>query len=176
MPLRKRACLPARQEEMPTVSKPRKKTVTRIKQATPQKKDSLVEYVVNVFFKYDPALKKQFSVVTLSTVKLFTSLSYEISVDVQKGKNSIDISILGLNTRQSYYVSPNPATTELLFENLFGKYTVNVIKQDGSINSAIFDFNIYKKTIKLSEINLPKKKNNRVFTRFEVATGSFSFK
>ncbi len=163
-------------EEMPKVSKPRKKTLARIKQSSPQKKDSLVEYIVNVFFKYDPALKKQFSVISLSTVKLFTSLSYEISVDVQKGKNSIDISILGLNTRQSYYVSPNPATTELLFENLFGKYTVNVIKQDGSINSAMFDFNIYKKEIKLSEISLPKKKNNRIFTRFDIATESFSFK
>jgi len=163
-------------EEMPKVSKPRKKTIARIKQSNPQKKDSLVEYVVNVSFKYDPALKKQFSVISLSTVKLFTSLSYEISADVQKGKNSIDISILGLNTRQSYYVSPNPATTELLFEDLFGKYTLNVIKQDGSINSAMFDFNIYKKEIKLSEISLPKKKNNRIFTRFEVTTESFSFK
>ncbi|MDP3150890.1 MAG: hypothetical protein Q8N83_17360 [Ignavibacteria bacterium] len=176
MPLRKLASMPARQEEMPKISKSRKKTIPNLKHATPQKKDSLVEYVVNVLFKYDPALKKQFSVVTLSTVKLFTSLSYEISVDVQKGKNAIDISILGLNTRQSYYVSPNPATTELLFDDLFGKYSINVIKQDGSINSAMFDFNIYKKEIKLSEISLPKKKNNRIFTRFEVPTESFSFK
>ena len=163
-------------EEMPKVSKPRKKTITKVKNATPQKKEGSVEYVVNVFYKYDPIFKKQFSVISLSTIKLFTSLSYEISVDVQKGKNSIDISILGLNTRQSYYVAPNPATTELLFENLFGKYTVNIIKQDGSINSAAFDFNIYKKEIKLSEISLPKKKNNRVFTRFEVVPESFSFK
>lgn len=169
MPLRKL-------EEMPKISKTRKKTIPKTKLGTPQKKDSLVEYVVGVFYKYDPALKKQFSVIALSTVKLFTSLSYEISVDVQKGKNLIDISILGLNTRQSYYVSPNPATTELLFENLFGKYTINVVKQDGSINSAIFDFNIYKKEILLSEISLPKKKNNRIFVRFEVPLESFSFK
>lgn len=169
MPLRKL-------EEMPKVSKPRKKTIAKVKKATPQKKESSVEYVMHVFFKYDPRLKKQFSVVSLSTAKLFTSLSYEISVDVQKGKNTIDISILGLNTRQSYYVSPNPATTELLFENLFGKYTINVIKQDGSINTALFDFNIYRKEIKLSELSLPKKKNNRIFTMFEVASESFSFK
>lgn len=169
MPLRKL-------EEMPKVSKPRKKTIAKIKSATPQKKESSVEYLVNVSFKYDPILKKQFSVISLSTIKLFTSLSYEISADVQKGKNAIDISILGLNTRQSYYVSPNPATTELLFENLFGKYTVNIIKQDGSINSALFDFNIYKKEIKLSEISLPKKKNNRIFAKFEVTPESFSFK
>lgn len=169
MPLRKL-------DEMPKVSMPRKKTIAKVKKTTPQKKESSVEYVVHVFYKYDPILKKQFSVVSLATVKLFTSLSYEISVDVQKGKNSIDISILGLNTRQSYYVSPNPATTDLLFENLFGKYTINVIKQDGSINSALFDFNIYRKEIKLSELSLPKKKNNRIFTRFEVASESFSFK
>jgi len=169
MPLRKL-------EEMPKISKSRKKTIPKIKQATPKKKDSSIEYVVNVFFKYDPVLKKEFTVVAISTVKLFTSLSYEISVDVQKGKNAIDISILGLNTRQSYYVSPNPATTELLFDNLFGKYSLNVIKQDGSINSAMFDFNIYTKEIKMSEISLPKKKNNRVFARFEVTPGSFSFK
>ena len=163
-------------EKIPIVSKPRKKTIASVKKATPQKKEGLTEYVVHVFFKYDQILKKQFSVISLSTVKLFTSLSYEISVDVQKGKNTIDISILGLNTRQSYYVSPNPASTELLFENLFGKITINVVKQDGSINSALFDFNIYKKDIKLSEISLPKKKNNRIFTRFEVAAESFSFK
>jgi len=163
-------------EEMPKVSKPRKKTIAKAKEATPQKKDNSVEYLVHVFFKYDSALKKQFSVISISTVKVFTSLSYEISVDVQKGKNAIDISILGLNARQSYYVSPNPAATELLFENLFGKYTVNIIKQDGSINSALFDFNIYKKEIKFSGISLPKKKNNRVFAQFGVPTESFSFK
>ncbi|NCQ18788.1 MAG: hypothetical protein GW805_10745 [Ignavibacteria bacterium] len=176
MSLRKLVPLPINQEKMPKISKPRKKTTTTVKKTIPQKKEASVEYIVTVFFKFDQRLKKQFSVISLATVKLFTSLSYEISVDVQKGKNSIDIRLLGLNTRQSYYVSPNPASTELLFENLFGKFNINIIKQDGSINCALFDFNIYKKEIKLIEISLPKKKNNRMFVRFEVPTEFFSFK
>jgi len=163
-------------EEIPKISKPRKKSIAKTLEAVPMKKEDSVEYNVHVFFKYDQALKKQFIVISLATVKLFTSLSYEISVDVQKGKNTIAISILGLNTRQSYYVSPNPAVTELLFEILFGKYTVNVIKQDGSINSACLDFNIYKKEIALTEVALPQKKNNRTFARFAVPSELFTFK
>ncbi|PIW98671.1 MAG: hypothetical protein COZ80_09370, partial [Ignavibacteria bacterium CG_4_8_14_3_um_filter_37_9] len=91
MSLRKLVPLPINQEKMPKISKPRKKTTTTVKKTIPQKKEASVEYIVTVFFKFDQRLKKQFSVISLATVKLFTSLSYEISVDVQKGKNSIDI-------------------------------------------------------------------------------------
>ena len=61
------------------------------------------------------------------------------------------------------------------FENLYGKYTINIIKQDGSINSAIVDFNIFKKSIKLINVFLPEKRNNREFIKFEIATKKFKY-
>jgi hypothetical protein len=45
----------------------------------------------------------------------------------------------------------------------------NVIKQDGSINSVVIDFNIYKKEMILVEESMPDKKNNRLFCSFKLA-------
>jgi hypothetical protein len=113
--------------------------------------------------------KKQSYVLTILTVKEFVYLNYEISVDVRKVKDMIDISLLGLNTRQSYYVKAGPARVDLYFEDLFGKHTFNVIKQDGSINSMTIDFNIYKKEMLVVEDTQPDKKNNRLFCTFRTA-------
>ena len=64
---------------------------------------------------------------------------------------------------------------EFVFEDLIGEHTVNVLKQDGCINSALFNFNIYNRTIDLVQEFLPEKKNNRLFCKFEVAEDEFSF-
>ncbi|CAG0942707.1 hypothetical protein BROC_01966 [Candidatus Brocadiaceae bacterium] len=168
MPLRK-------QNDVPKVPKTRKKTIDKALSATPAKKVAEMEYAVRLFFRYDAILDKQYYVIAVATVKEFSSLNYEVSVDVRKAKDTIDISILGLNTRQVYLVEPKPAYSELLFQDLFGKYTVNVIKQDGSVNSAVVEYNIYKKEIEILETFLPEKKNNRLFTTFSVAKDLFTF-
>lgn len=155
-------------KEIPKIPKPRKKSIEDLKDTVPVKKKDEIEYICKAFFKYDKIQKKQFCIILLMTVKEFTVLNYEISVNVQKKKNNIDVSILGLNTKHTYVTYVKPAVSELFFEDLFGKQTINIIKQDGSINSAIFEFNIYKKEIILHEEIIPKKKNNRKFCSFEV--------
>jgi hypothetical protein len=62
-----------------------------------------------------------------------------------------------------------------LFEDLIGDFTVNVVKQDGAVNTGEYYFNIYKKEIVLKEQYKPKKKNNRLFCKFSVAVDEFSF-
>ena len=68
-----------------------------------------------------------------------------------------------------------PANAEIDFEELFGEYTVNIIKQDGSINSVIVNFNIFKKEIVIVKEFLPEKKNNSKFCTFEVDENKFTY-
>jgi hypothetical protein len=161
---------------VPKIPKSRKKSIESLKNTTPTKKEGEPEYSVFVYFKYDKLQKKQFYVVSIETVKEFSSLNYEISVDVNKTKDTIDISLRGLNTRMSYIVKPQPAHTDLFFEELFGKYSINIIKQDGSINTGLFEFNIFKKEITLLREIVVKKKNNRKFCSFTTEPNLHSFK
>jgi hypothetical protein len=161
--------------EAPKIPKTRKKTTETLKNAIPSQKEGAIEYICKAYFNYDKVLRKQTCNISIETVKEFTVLNYILSTDVKKTKNVIDISILGLNTTQSYLTLVQPAKAELFFEDIFGKHTINVIKQDGSINSAIFDFNIYKKEIKLVEQFLPQKKNNKKFCEFSVSELDFTF-
>lgn len=133
-------------------------------------------YNVYVYFKFDPLQKKQFYVISIATEKLFTNLNYEISVNVVKKKGEIDIKILGLNALQSYIVQPKPARSDLYFEELLGAYKINIIKQDGSINSAKFYFNIFKKEILLLEENISSKKSSKIFSKFFIDNSAFTFK
>ncbi len=162
-------------KSIPKLPKTRKKTIDALKKSTPLKKKGEVEYVINFYFKYDKVQGKQFYVVRINTVKEFSNLNYGIAVDVRKKKEVIDISLLGLNMRQSYLVNPQPAFTDLMFEDLYGQFQVNLIKQDGSINTADVDFNVFKKEIKIVKDFVPAKKNNGRFCTFMVDENSFTF-
>ncbi|MGE5400088.1 MAG: hypothetical protein ACM3S2_06775 [Ignavibacteriales bacterium] len=161
--------------DVPKIPKTRKKKPENAKDAIPQKKEDKIEYVCKALFKFDETLRKQFYVLRLETIAEFTSFAYEISVDAHIDRKVIDITILGLQTKMNYLPNIEHAKAECLFEDLVGDYTVNVIKQDGCINSAIYNFNIYNKQIKLLEKFMPPKKNNRLFCDFEVAEKDFSF-
>jgi hypothetical protein len=161
--------------ELPKVPKTRKKDLDKMKSAVPEKKKDAIEYTAKTYFKYDKVQKKQFYVVSIYTVKEFSFLTYEISVNVNKKKNSIEISLLGLNARQSCFVEAKNAFTDLYFENLYGPHTLAFIKQDGSINSFLIDYNIFKKEINIVKNTSPKKKNNRTFCTLEVDPNLFSF-
>jgi hypothetical protein len=162
-------------KSIPGIPKARQKSITRLKDSIPRKKESEIEYFCSVYFKKDSATNKQSYCLRLVSTRQFTMLNYEISVKTRRQKKFIDISILGLNTKKGYVTKAGPAVTELLFKELYGKFTFNIIKQDGSINSAVFDFNIFKKQILLVKEFLPKKENNRKFCNFEVAEDKFSY-
>lgn len=162
-------------KEVPKISKAREKTIDKLKKAIPKKKKEDIEFICKIFYHYDKKTKKQKYRILLETVKLFTSLNYSISVQSRKIKNEIDISIFGLSARNDYLTEVKPASEFIDFEDLFGEHIVNVIKQDGSINSVKIEFNIYKKEINLIEEFVPKKKNNGKFCSFEIAKSMFSF-
>ncbi len=162
-------------KEVPKISKAREKTIDKLKKAIPKKKKEEIEFNCKFFFYYDKQEKKQKCRILLETIKLFTSLNYRISVQSRKIKDEIDISIFGLSARNDYLTEVKPATEAIDFEDLYGEHTVNIIKQDGSINSVRIEFNLYKRQINLIDEFIPPKKNNGKFCSFEVAESLFSF-
>jgi hypothetical protein len=160
---------------VPKISKARKKTIDKLKETVPTKKESELEFNCKIAFKFNPLKKIQQYAFTLETEKLFSSMNYGITTESKKDKKTIDISILGLTPKQTYFTEPGPAKSEVFFEDLYGEHTINIIKKDGSINSAVIDFNVFKKDIKLLNEFLPPKKNNRKFCSFTIDHENFTF-
>jgi hypothetical protein len=162
-------------KDVPKIPKAREKTIDKIKKSTPAKKKKEIEFNCRIYFYADKKKGEQKYRFEIETIKLFSFLNYKIIAQARKEKKLIDISILGLTTLNDYVARVQPANIEIDFDNLFGEYTVNVIKQDGSINSAILNFNAFKKEIEILKEFLPEKKNNSKFCTFEVDQDSFTF-
>ena len=160
---------------IPKIPKTRKKKAHTALAAIPTKKPDKIEYLCKAFYKYDDIAGKQYCVFAVETIVEFTSFSYEVSVDVIKEKNIFNFVLMGLKAKTNVVPLVQPARTELCFQDLVGDYVVNVVKQDGAVNTGEFHFNIYKKEILLTKQYKPKKKNNRLFCQFEVAEEEFTF-
>ena len=98
-----------------------------------------------------------------------------MSVDSFREKNQIYVIIKGLKAQTNMAPRVMPARTDIVFDDLMGEYTVNIVKQDGAINSGVFKFNIYNKEIKLLDEFIPEKENNRHFCQFGVAEDEYTF-
>lgn len=162
-------------KSVPKIAKARKKTIDKLKEAVPVKKESEIEYNCKISFRFNPLKKVQQYSFMLETEKQFSSMNYGITTQSKKNKKIIDISILGLTPKQTYFTQVGPAVSEVFFEDLYGEHTINIIKKDGSINSVVIDFNVFKKEIKLLNEFLPPKKNNRKFCAFSIDTTNFTF-
>ena len=162
-------------KDIPKIPKTRKKKAHSALEAVPAKKPDKLEYVCKAFYKYDEKVKKQYYVFAIETVVEFTSFAYEVTVEVIKEKKVLNFILMGLKAKANVVPQVLPARTELMFEDLIGDYTVNVVKQDGAINTGEYHFNIFKREILLVKQYKPKKKNNRLFCKFEVAGEEFSF-
>ncbi len=168
MPLKKPKSVPA-------VPKTRKNNPEKTKEPVSSQMGGEVEYRCAAYFSYNPVNKSQNYILEIETIKLFSVLNYNLSVTSKKTKSVIDISLLGLKATNNYVNEPGPAKTIVSFGELYGKHTINVKKQDGRINSAVYDFNIFKKSIELVDEFLPAKKNNSKFCTFTVAKEKFTF-
>lgn len=162
-------------KSIPKIPKTRKKKAYTALTAIPTKKPDKIEYLCKAFYEYNETTRKQYCVFAIETIVEFTSFSYEVSIDVIQEKNVINFVLMGLKAKTNVVPLVQPARTELRFQDLVGDYIVNVVKQDGAINTGEFHFNIYKKEIVLIKQYKPKKKNNRLFCQFEVAEEEFSF-
>lgn len=162
-------------KEVPEIPKAREKNIDKLKKATPSKKKTEIEFNCRIFFHKDSSNGKQKYRFEIETLKIFSFLNYKISALAKKEKKVIDISLMGLTALNDYVAKVQPASVEIDFEDLFGEITVNIIKQDGSINSAIINFNIFKKEIEIVKEFLPEKKNNSKFCTFEIDNSSFTY-
>ncbi len=160
---------------IPKIPKTRNKKAQAAINAIPQKKPDKLEYVCKAFFYYDEVIQKQYISLTVETIVEFTAFSYELSVEVVKEKDQIYLVLMGLFAKPNYAPQVQPASKDSLFDDLIGKKTINVVKQDGSINSAVYDFNLIEKKITLVDEFLPEKENNRLFCKFAVAVEEYSF-
>ncbi|MCC6549689.1 MAG: hypothetical protein IT279_06430 [Ignavibacteriaceae bacterium] len=136
---------------------------------------SNLEYHVRFYFSYDKITGKQYYVLALSTFRLFSQLNYSITTKIKKQKDQITINLLGLSTNNSYYTNSYAAVSFLRFEELFGDFTVNIVKQDGTVNSAVVSFNIYNKTIKIRSTSSGNAGEDRIFCQFETDNSLFTF-
>ncbi len=162
-------------KELPKLPKTRQKKAEGAIAAIPQKKEDKIEYVCRTFFKYDKLLAKQYSVIRIETIAEFTSFSYEVAVDVLHDKQDLFIVIKGLKANTNAVPKIGPALAEIYFEDFIGEYRINIVKQDGAINTGLYIFNPIGKKIILENKIKPKKKNNRWFCEFSVAEDLFSF-
>ncbi len=160
---------------IPKIPKTRKKKPQAIIKSVPLKKSDKLEFICKVYFKYDYKLKKQFVAFLIETNIEFTNFTYEITVELLIEKNVLYFVITGLVARMDVVPQIARASKELLLDNLTGNFIVNVVKQDGAINSAEFHFNVFNKEIRIIREFIPKKKNNRYFCKFEVAEEKFAF-
>lgn len=160
---------------IPKIPKVRKKKTHSAIEAIPQPKPDKIEYICKAYFKYDAPTNKQYYVIAVETITAFANFAYEISVDWFKDKREIFIVLTGLKAKTNMVPKVQPAKKEILFEELIGEYAVNIVKQDGAINTGIFKFNIFNKEIKLIKEYKPKKKNNRLFCEFKVCEEEYSF-
>ena len=162
-------------QSVPKIPKARKKSADVAINSIPAKKPDKIEYTCKALFNFDELTKTQRYVFAVETAAVFTSFAYEVSVDLFKEKNQIYIIVKGLKAQSNMAPRVMPARTDIVFEDLMGEYTVNVVKQDGAINSGVFKFNIYNKEIKLLKEFIPEKENNRHFCQFKVAEEEFTF-
>ena len=131
--------------DIPKIPKTRKKKPHAALEAIPAKKPDKLEYYCKAFYKYDGKKNQQYLVFAIETAVEFTAFAYEISVEVIKEKNVINLVVMGLKAKMDSVPQVMPARNEILFDVLFGDHIVNVVKQDGAINTGEFHFNIYKK-------------------------------
>jgi len=162
-------------KDIPKIPKTRKKKANVAIDAIPDLKPDKLEYICRAYFKYDKLHKKQLYVLSLETIAEFTSFAYEVSVDVVREKHEIYLVLMGLTAKTNIVPEIKPALTEVEFDDLVGDFTINVVKQDGAINSCQMHFNLYLKSIEVIKIFKPKKKNNRHFCDFVVHEEKYSF-
>ena len=164
-----------KQTDIPVIPKAREKNIDKLKKVTPAKKKSEIEFNCKIYFHSDGNKGLQKYRFEIETTKMFSFLNYKITAQARKIKKTIDISLLGLTAMNDYLAKVQPAVVKLDFEDLFGEYTINILKQDGSINSALVNFNVFKKEIELVSEFLPEKKNNSKFCTFEIDKESFTY-
>ena len=100
-----------------------------------KKKAREPEYSLNVFHHYDEKTKRNVVVFLVQTTRIFVSFRYEILLEDLVSDGSIDLKIVGLHVPELLMPQMGPAAGSRYYEGLNGLFTVNVSKQDKTLNS-----------------------------------------
>lgn len=138
-------------------------------------KNPETEFICRIYFHNDKASRSQKYRFNLETSKQFSTLNYEISCKAVKSKKNIEIRILGLKAKNDYISHVQPASANIDFEDLYGEFNISIIKKDGTVNSALVNFNIFKKEIKLIKTFNPDENSKKIFCKIEVDESLNSF-
>jgi hypothetical protein len=161
MPLRK-------PKDLPQLPNTRKKSIEEFKNTIPAPKPDKIEYIIYFYFDYDHIQKKHYLAIKLESSISFSAFNYEISTDIFRKSNLIEVGILGLTTKINNAPLETKATTVIKLPDEVGEISVNIIKYDGCENSCNIKFNLYEKNIQILNTQVVEKQNNRLFCKFEV--------
>ena len=114
-----------------------------------KKKGREPEYSLNIFHHYDEKIKRNVIVFLVQTIRIFVSFRYEILLEEAVHGSVIDLKIVGLHVPELLMPQTGPAAGQRDFQELQGLYTLNVSKQDKTLN--IFQIEILPDTVEIRQ-------------------------
>jgi uncharacterized protein (DUF488 family) len=100
-----------------------------------RKKKRDPDYTLNIFHHYDEQTKRNVVVFLVQTTKIFVSFRYEILLENSLEGSVINIKIVGLHVPELLMPQTGPARGRRDYEHLDGSYTLQVTKQDKTLNT-----------------------------------------
>jgi len=114
-----------------------------------KKKGREPEYSLNIFHHYDEKIKRNVIVFLVQTIRIFVSFRYEILLEETVRGSVIDLKIVGLHVPELLMPQTGPAAGRRDFKELQGSYTLNISKQDKTLN--IFQIEILPDTVEIRQ-------------------------
>lgn len=124
------------------------------------------EYQIKPYFEFDDTIKKNLFVIELLTYREFASFRYDIDYILTNKNREYKIKIKGLNSKDISFPYAGKATTKIKFDNLIGKYTFQIAKKNGEINSFDIRINPHERTVILEKEFLKDKKKHKKFVEY----------
>jgi hypothetical protein len=100
-----------------------------------KKKGRDPDYSLNIFHQYDEKTRRNVVVFLVQTIRMFVSFRYELLLEDAVRDGVIDLKINGLHVPELLMPATGPAAGRCDFPGLQGTYTLNVTKQDKTLNS-----------------------------------------
>ena len=114
-----------------------------------KKKGREPEYSLNIFHHYDEKIKRNVIVFLVQTIRIFVSFRYEILLEEAVQGSVIDLKIVGLHVPELLMPQTGPAAGRRDFKELQGSYTLNISKQDKTLN--IFQIEILPDSVEIRQ-------------------------
>lgn len=104
------------------------------------KKKQEPQYTLNIFTHFDEKTHRDVTVFLVQTTRIFVNFRYEILLDATVNSDKISLKILGLHVPSVLLPQSGPAVGIRQYDVLHGKYSMQIIKQDGTVNEFEVEF------------------------------------